>query len=81
MARALGLSAGRHRLAGLLCMCWPPPPRLRPDRLRRAGRAAPGAPARRPDLRWQLAFCLLLGPVLMLAADILARCCARRPSC
>ena len=25
------------------------------------------------DLRWQLAFCLLLGPVLMLAADILAR--------
>jgi len=25
------------------------------------------------DLRWRLAFCLLLGPVLMLAADIVAR--------
>ena len=32
-----------------------------------------------PDLRWQLAFCLLLGPVLMLAADILARC-SRAPA-
>lgn len=76
MARALGLSAGRHRLAGLLCMavlaaaataaCGP---------IAFVGLAVPHL-ARRlagPDLRWQLAFCLLLGPVLMLAADILAR--------
>lgn len=76
MARALGLSAGRHRLAGLLCMavlaaaataaCGP---------IAFVGLAVPHV-ARRlagPDLRWQLAFCLLLGPVLMLAADILAR--------
>jgi iron complex transport system permease protein len=26
-----------------------------------------------PDLRWQLVYCLLLGPILMLAADVLAR--------
>ena len=72
-----GLSAGRHRLAGLLRMqavaaaaataaCGP---------IAFVGLAVPHL-ARRlagPDLRWQLAFCLLLGPVLMLAADILAR--------
>ncbi|WP_447919688.1 FecCD family ABC transporter permease [Achromobacter aegrifaciens] len=76
LAQALGLRAGLYRALGLLSVAV----------LAAAATAAAGPIAfvglavphiaRRlggPDLRWQLAYCLLLGPILMLAADILAR--------
>lgn len=76
LAQALGLRAGLYRALGLLSVAV----------LAAAATAAAGPIAfvglavphiaRRlggPDLRWQLAYCLLLGPILMLTADILAR--------
>lgn len=76
LAQALGVRAGLYRALGLLGVAV----------LAAAATAAAGPIAfvglavphiaRRiggPDLRWQLAYCLLLGPLLMLAADILAR--------
>lgn len=76
LAQALGVRAGLYRALGLLSVAA----------LAAAATAAAGPIAfiglavphiaRRiggPDLRWQLAYCLLLGPILMLAADILAR--------
>ncbi len=76
LARALGVRAGLYRALGLLSVAV----------LAAAATAAAGPIAfvglavphiaRRiggPDLRWQLVYCLLLGPILMLAADILAR--------
>ncbi|MFY3601862.1 FecCD family ABC transporter permease [Achromobacter xylosoxidans] len=76
LARALGLRAGVTRVLGLLCVAV----------LAAAATAAAGPIAfvglavphiaRRyagPDLRWLLAYCVVLGPLLMLVADILAR--------
>lgn len=76
LAQALGLRAGLCRLLGLLCVAM----------LAAAATAAAGPiafvglavphMARRlagPDLRWLLAYCAVLGPLLMLIADILAR--------
>ncbi|WP_054430680.1 iron ABC transporter permease, partial [Achromobacter sp. 2789STDY5608633] len=76
LAQALGLRAGLCRLLGLLCVAI----------LAAAATAAAGPiafvglavpqMARRvagPDLRWLLAYCVVLGPLLMLIADILAR--------
>ena len=76
LAQALGVRAGLYRALGLLGVAV----------LAAAATAAAGPIAfvglavphiaRRiggPDLRWQLAYCLLLGPLLMFAADILAR--------
>lgn len=76
LARALGLRAGLYRALGLLCVAV----------LAAAATAAAGPIAfvglavphiaRRyagPDLRWLLAYCAVLGPLLMLVADILAR--------
>ncbi|MGW8305534.1 MAG: FecCD family ABC transporter permease [Achromobacter pulmonis] len=76
LAQALGLRAGLYRALGLLCVAV----------LAAAATAAAGPIAfvglavphiaRRyagPDLRWLLAYCVVLGPLLMLIADILAR--------
>ncbi|MEN5396780.1 iron chelate uptake ABC transporter family permease subunit [Achromobacter xylosoxidans] len=76
LAHALGLRAGVTRVLGLLCVAV----------LAAAATAAAGPIAfvglavphiaRRyagPDLRWLLAYCVVLGPLLMLIADILAR--------
>ncbi|ALX86892.1 iron ABC transporter permease [Achromobacter denitrificans] len=76
LAQALGLRAGLCRLLGLLSVAM----------LAAAATAAAGPiafvglavphMARRvagPDLRWLLAYCAVLGPLLMLIADILAR--------
>lgn len=76
LAQALGLRAGLCRLLGLLCVAI----------LAAAATAAAGPiafvglavphMARRvagADLRWLLAYCAALGPLLMLIADILAR--------
>ncbi|WP_061071171.1 FecCD family ABC transporter permease [Achromobacter xylosoxidans] len=76
LAQALGLRAGLYRMLGLLCVAV----------LAAAATAAAGPIAfvglavphiaRRyagPDLRWLLAYCVVLGPLLMLVADILAR--------
>jgi len=76
LARALGVRAGWYRMLGLAAVAT----------LAAAATAAAGPiafvglavpyVARRlggPDLRWQLGYCLLLGPLLMLTADILAR--------
>lgn len=76
LAHALGLRAGVTRMLGLLCVAV----------LAAAATAAAGPIAfvglavphiaRRyagPDLRWLLAYCVVLGPLLMLIADILAR--------
>ncbi|CAB3886840.1 putative siderophore transport system permease protein YfiZ [Achromobacter insuavis] len=76
LAQALGLRAGLTRALGLLCVAV----------LAAAATAAAGPIAfvglavphiaRRyagPDLRWLLAYCVVLGPLLMLVADILAR--------
>ncbi|MDD7993427.1 iron chelate uptake ABC transporter family permease subunit, partial [Achromobacter xylosoxidans] len=53
----------------------PPPPPPPPGPIAFVGLAVPHI-ARRyagPDLRWLLAYCVVLGPLLMLVADILAR--------
>lgn len=76
LAQALGLRTSLCRLLGLLCAAM----------LAAAATAAAGPiafvglavphMARRvagPDLRWLLAYCAVLGPLLMLIADILAR--------
>lgn len=76
LARALGLRSSLYRALGLLCVAI----------LAAAATAAAGPIAfvglavphiaRRyagPDLRWLLAYCVVLGPLLMLVADILAR--------
>ncbi|WP_348995174.1 iron ABC transporter permease [Achromobacter sp. HNDS-1] len=76
LAQALGLRTSLCRLLGLLCVAM----------LAAAATAAAGPiafvglavphMARRvagPDLRWLLAYCAVLGPLLMLIADILAR--------
>ena len=76
LAQALGLRTSMYRVLGLLCVAI----------LAAAATAAAGPIAfvglavphiaRRyagPDLRWLLAYCVVLGPLLMLVADILAR--------
>ncbi|WP_313295702.1 iron ABC transporter permease [Diaphorobacter sp.] len=76
MAQVLGVRAQAYRLGGLLCMAM----------LAAGATAAVGPmafvglavphmvrPLAAADLRWQLAFCALLGPCLLLLADVLAR--------
>ena len=79
-ATSLGLRAGRTRLlgaAGATAAVRRGRRRRRAHRVRRPGRAAHGPGVTGSDHRWLLPYCLVLGPVLLLAADILGRVLAR----
>lgn len=76
LAHALGLRAGLYRALGLLCVAvLAAAATAAAGPIAFVGLAVPHIARRHagPDLRWLLAYCVVLGPLLMLVADILAR--------